>query len=148
MGLDLSLTGTGAVVLSDGEILKFDLIRTTPKMVEEERFDIIWKRIWNLYKETKPVIVLIEAAIGGKTTQHATHGLNAVVRYGLWRHDVLFDTMYPGTLKKAATGNGRADKAQMIAAAQAFWPECNDDNLADAYHLSVEAGKIAYQEEP
>lgn len=40
----------------------------------------------------------------------------------------------PGTVKKQATGNGRADKAQMVSAAKALWPGelVGDDNHADA----------------
>ena len=41
---------------------------------------------------------------------------------------------YPvGTIKKIATGKGNADKAKMLAAAQARWgPNVEDDNQADA----------------
>lgn len=40
-----------------------------------------------------------------------------------------------GTIKKAATGKGNADKAAMIAAAQALGYNVEDDNQADAIHL-------------
>ncbi len=44
----------------------------------------------------------------------------------------------PGTLKKFATGNGRADKAQVIAAMRALWPYAavRNDNEADALSLA------------
>lgn len=141
MGLDLSLTGTGVVVLQDGEFLDHDLISTPSFAVEEVRFRRIWKRIYKMLYRYTPHMVMLESAIGGPT-QHQTHGLNAVIRYELSNHKVIFATMAPNTLKKNATGNGRADKPMMLTAARLHWPECPDHNCADAFHLAVQAGLV------
>jgi Holliday junction resolvasome RuvABC endonuclease subunit len=146
MGLDLSLTGTGVVVLQDGVYLDHDLIATPSFAVEEVRFRRIWKRIYKMLYRYTPNIVMLESAVGGMT-QHATHGLNAVIRYELKNHKVPFETMAPNTLKKQATGNGRSDKPQMLAAAQVHWPECPDHNCADAYHLAVQAMNVRLESE-
>jgi len=46
-------------------------------------------------------------------------------------------SIFPSTLKKYATGSGRANKMQMIAAAIKKYPDqdVQDDNHADALHL-------------
>lgn len=61
--------------------------------------------------------------------------------------------VHPGTLKKWATGNGKATKEQMIEAARTHWPTVqlkdHQDNEADALmllnwaltHLGVEKGE-------
>lgn len=141
MGLDLSLTGTGVVVLEDEKLVAFDLISTPSFAVEEVRFRRIWKRIYKMICRHTPNIVMLESAIGGPT-QHQTHGLNAVIRYELFNHKIVFDTMAPNTLKKKATGNGRASKEEMTVAARKHWPECPDHNCADAYHLAVQAALV------
>lgn len=54
------------------------------------------------------------------------------------------------TLKLFATGNGRADKAQVIASMAALWPHAdirNDDNRADALTLaSIGAMELGWYE--
>lgn len=117
-------------------------VSTTPKQVEEVRFQIIWNSIFGIWSEFKPDMVMIESAIGGSRTQHGTQRLNAVVCWEFFKLDVAFETMAPNTLKKAATGNGRADKPEMLAAARRHWPECPNDDCADAYWLAIEATKV------
>lgn len=47
--------------------------------------------------------------------------------------DIPADGVNPSTLKKFGTGNGRADKPMMIAAAERHWQvKVDDDNQADA----------------
>jgi Holliday junction resolvasome RuvABC endonuclease subunit len=46
----------------------------------------------------------------------------------------------PGTLKKEATGNGRASKPEMLAKARETFPECPNHDVADAYFLA----RLAY----
>lgn len=45
----------------------------------------------------------------------------------------------PTALKSFATGSGKAEKSDMIAAARALWPHARigDDNQADALHLAT-----------
>lgn len=54
------------------------------------------------------------------------------------------------TLKLFATGNGRADKTQVIASMQSLWPHAdirNDDNRADALTLaSIGAMELGWYE--
>lgn len=73
------------------------------------------------------------------------HGLHAE-RAALWwqiagtfiRHGVPVAEVAPTTLKKWATGSGRADKAQVVAAMRHLWPlnRIRDDNEADALALA------------
>lgn len=51
------------------------------------------------------------------------------------RHNIRRMLVSPSTLKKWATGNGRAKKPQMVKAAQILKPGIVDDNEADALWL-------------
>lgn len=142
LGLDLSLTRTGIVVLRDASVIDYCDVKTTNKDVEEVRHQVIWNMIHHFWQKYKPEMVMVEAAIGGGRTAHVTHRLNAVVCWELYKHDIVFETIHPSTLKKNATGNGRASKDEMVDAARVSWPECPHDDCADAYWLAVEATKI------
>lgn len=56
-------------------------------------------------------------------------------------HPVAYLGIPVGTVKRAATGSGRASKAEMVAAAKARWPgwEPVDDNDVDARWIAVAA---------
>lgn len=166
LGLDLSLVGTGIVALDEQRVLLAALLATEPmpKAVRdrepgvrvkrdgskvfrgssrEERIEFIRRRVASAIRKFEPGVVCIEgysfASKGSSMTDLAElRGviLNVVHRAGLETDHIIA----PPTLKKLATGNGGADKSEMIAAAQAMWPKCpDDDNIADAYHLAVEA---------
>jgi Holliday junction resolvasome RuvABC endonuclease subunit len=77
---------------------------------------------------------------GGAATEVAG-GLVALVQQACARYGIEHVAVPVMTLKKAATGTGKADKAAMVARAFANWPEQfalgepPDDNQADALHL-------------
>ncbi len=144
MGIDLSLTRTGLVVVRDGKVVRHVSIKTNSKDVEEVRFQAIVMVVMATAREQKPLVTAIESAIGGRT-QHITHGLNAVVRWELFRGGFLFDTIAPNSLKKVATGNGKAEKEEMVAAAQVLWPGCPNHDEADAFHAAMWATTLDVQ---
>ena len=53
------------------------------------------------------------------------------------QHEIQFMNVQVGTLKKFATGDGRADKPEMVKAARKRFnrPDLEDDNEADALHV-------------
>ena len=70
----------------------------------------------------------------------------AAKAFGAWRgimlqqaasRDIEVMPFEVGTIKKHATGNGRASKELMIAAAKKYFPDqdIEDDNQADALHI-------------
>jgi Holliday junction resolvasome RuvABC endonuclease subunit len=156
MGLDLSLTGCGVVVLSKkGKLLVAERFQTSPITSaapgkepfhglrpsgafvgsSEARIHWLTKKIRKACKEHDVVFALIEdhafAAKGrGKTVLGELHG---VVKNALWKDEVAFDLKTPQTIKKHATGSGRAEKIDMIFAAKAAGFDISDSDRADAW---------------
>ena len=73
---------------------------------------------------------------------HVHGGLLAVMQSELEARNIPYLGIPVSTIKKTATGKGNADKAAMVAAAKAKWPEqaISDDNQADALWI-MEAAK-------
>lgn len=140
MGLDLSLTGTGLVVVSSGGVIHYELITTSKQSYphDGERLLYIKKRIMKQARFYRPVLTCIEgAAMSGK--EKRIYELAGTVKTFLVKQQLPYEIVHIGTLKKLATGYGRASKDEMVKAAQEFCPEVEDDNIADAIHLAREA---------
>jgi crossover junction endodeoxyribonuclease RuvC len=138
MGLDLSYSVTGIVVYDSkkDKVLEELSVRTTPRDPDEERIYSIARTIVKVWKKLKPVYVGIENYSYGSPNGMARLGeLGGVVKNRLWRLESAFICVPPTTLKKDATGSGRATKAEMVEAASGYIIT-NDDNVADAFHLS------------
>lgn len=111
-----------------------------------QRWIRLWSHLDKLHEEYGPVAVaVLEDFVGGLRTADSGKQFSsrAPIVYGSlrsiveawacnWKIPVL--TVNPSTLKKAATGNGRAKKPEMRAAAARRWSivEVADDNHADA----------------
>lgn len=156
MGLDLSLTATGLVLLTRGTVrhllIKTKPLTALPKKADgnplwngifhgtnEDRNAYIAISIMELWVEHAPDLVLIEGySFGSKgSALSALHELGGVVKNYLWIADALWLPISPNTNKSYATGNHQAKKPEMIARAQKLWSGCPDeDNVADAFHLA------------
>lgn len=68
----------------------------------------------------------------GVDAAHVYGGLLAVLTAYGEKHGIAYQGVPVGTIKKAATGNGNANKAAMIQAVQAKGFAPDDDNEADA----------------
>lgn len=164
MGLDLSLTATGLVVWDGQRVLRGGVLATEPmpKKVKDQsprlrvrrdgtkvyrglnreaRIEYIAKRVASSIRKFQPGVVCVEGYSFGSKGSSMTdlaelRGviLNRVHRAGLDTEQIIA----PPTLKKLATGNGRADKIEVVEMAQDAWPGCpNEDNVADAFWLAV-----------
>ncbi|MEO6628111.1 MAG: hypothetical protein ABIP03_06025 [Aquihabitans sp.] len=135
MGLDLSLSRTG-VADTDGFTA---VIKPSPaKLRGGERLACLAGQLDPILILASPDLVVIEAhsnrsiGIAGKLAKAEWHG---VVLERVYRTGAKVAMVPPSTLKLWATGNGSADKDQMIAFALAEgWPGGTDDE-ADAWHL-------------
>lgn len=141
IGLDLSLTNTGVSIIDNltGPPIMGSIIKTNPKEMLEARIEHIRATIRLLLREFPPTLAVVEGHTFGPRAHAATqiHEVAGVVKNLLYRRKILTYLVPPATLKKAATGDGRAKKPEMIAAAQILWPKCpNNDNIADAFHLA------------
>lgn len=145
LGLDLSLTGTGLVVLRpDGKILRRRRYKTEPLKdgdglkprprgqlapdrfvgTDEERIEWHRQRVTRAVKKFGICFCVIEgyafkAKGRGKTGLSEQAG---VIKNALHRMDVAFVIIQPGTLKKHVTGHGDASKQDVID-----WAKKNKD---------------------
>lgn len=93
--------------------------------------------------EAMPCAVVYEQAHhrGGPATRSAL-GMETVLRLTCWEHGIPAFSVHSMTLKKHATGSGKASKDQMISAANTLrgGRKVIDDNEADAVCLSYWGG--------
>lgn len=144
IGLDLSLTGTGVVVLNDGKLdaqTSIKSSKTGKKHSDEiERLRTIVSDIMEYVDEHKPDVAVIEgiAFMAKNTTALAQlAGLNYMVRSALVDRDIPFLIVAPTSLKKFVTGSGNAPKDTIMLEIYKRWHvTLLDNNIADAYALA------------
>lgn len=149
LGLDLSLACTGyAVWDSDKDVLvAHGNIRTKAKDDLSDRLSQVAKRVAGVrhgvwWDESLNQIAYAEQPIHNRlhsaTTTLRIGMVHGAVRAKLW--DLFGDSVTEvpiGTVKKVATGSGKADKEQMIAAAKDRWGIKLTSDEADAAFVAV-----------
>lgn len=144
MGLDLSYSGTGLVILDiDGKIIKQEEISTKkdPNNLYdiESRMVFIFDKIKKIIDDYNITMTYIEDISYGSTGDGSTQlaGLNYFIRVNLLNLNMPFYMVTPSQLKKYITGNGQAKKELMLKEVYKRWGEdFNSDNICDAYSLS------------
>lgn len=137
IGLDLSLARTGAVAWDGEDIFGHLCVRSTTALCLEARIDLIRRQVLKFITDLSPDLIVVESgARGGKHVDLNVYHLAGVVRWALWRRQWPFALMTPGQIKKDATGDGRATKPMMLAAARDIWPGCPNHDVADALHAA------------
>lgn len=138
MGLDLSLTGTGVVVLDRaGAPLHAETVSC--KFVGMARLAFIRGRIGELLSRHRPALVCVEgySFASRQSHAHALGELGGVIRLLLHRNDFIYKDVPPSTLKKFVTGKGNAAKDEVMMNVYKRWGwEMRDNNQADAYGLA------------
>lgn len=155
VGIDMSLTKTGIVILDDTENVVSQIVKSpaAPRDVKSRmhRFRQIVRDISAVVIDANPVVICIEAyAFSRNMSGHS----DLVEAGGLLRSHLVFHgyTLYevpPTTLKKWGAGSGKGDKTPMIAAMVKRYGvmfETNDEY--DAYGLARMAKQIAGIEPP
>lgn len=157
VGLDLSLTATG-MVREDGKGLT---IKTNPKH-GDQRLEVIHDAI--VHNLGIASLAVLEDLPYSARQAGVTGMVQGVARLALLRYGVRYAFLSPATLKKFATGNGRADKPMMAAALIDFFGDryvgaltgtaqiigginLTDDNQVDAAWLRL-AGRTWLGLEP
>ena len=156
MGIDQSLTCTGVVILrhynDQYEVLHVEAISTTKTGLEDyadtlDRAIRIADRLVEISKEFEVTDYCIEGLSFG-SAGNATRNLAMLMAIICLKLEITNPyTVPPTTLKKYATGNGRADKKAMLASIEQenevlfnylnpMTIKAGKYDLADAYYLS------------
>lgn len=161
VGIDPSLTGTGIIVLRNGELGKALTTKNEPKLGTIERVRRIYEQINNVIENLSTCYV--NAYIGDKRMIHWEPPSLIVIEgfsYGSkgrgvfdiaylgWRireeleryrteDDIPWLEVSPSQVKQFATGKGNANKEVVLQQVYKRWGvELTDNNQADAYVLA------------
>ena len=147
LGLDLSLVGTGLVIVVNGKLVAGKLIRSKPSgdLPRNELIrirDIVGDIADFLEKHrTQLNIACIEnlAFMARNTTALVQlSALNYMTRALLFDHGIPFVMVAPTSLKKFITGKGNSDKnVMMMQIYKDYGHTFLDDNLADGFALAA-----------
>jgi crossover junction endodeoxyribonuclease RuvC len=145
MGLDLSTSATGLVVLWDKgdkrpELMMEEVIKY-PKLTGFAKFREIETDIQYAQNYFKPGKIVIEGY--GFSFKHAGSiiplvTLGSIVRLGLWMKGLSWLEASPMELKKFATGKGNSDKKVVTQFVKQIWGhDAKTHDTADAYVLAM-----------
>ena len=123
-----------------GDVTEYDM----KENCKSDNIYKILKTIETIVTDNHPDLVTIEGiAYGANGSVADLAGLQYAVRMMLREKDIPFRVITPMQLKKRATGNGNADKDEMVFA----WRKCDPnanlvtyskvDDIADAFFLAV-----------
>lgn len=134
VGLDLSLSSSG-VACADGTLH----VVGPGKATGPRRLSVIVDQLDRLIARGRPELAVLEGAAGVQyaSTALVLGELRGAVKLRLFQRDVPVVEVPPASLKKWATGNGKASKAEMVAAAQTAGARIGalEDDKADAFWL-------------
>jgi Holliday junction resolvasome RuvABC endonuclease subunit len=150
MGIDQSLNGTAVCIIENDILVDFCVIRTNKFKDVFSRTLSIALELCEIYEKYKPNIVHIEGlafAMRGNATRDLAGLLFTIINVMVLKHpEVQLLIVPPTTLKKYATGSGKAKKEDMIACLPEDVMKRFTDakykkttglaDLADSYHLA------------
>ena len=136
MGLDLSLTSTGLVLLQDAETVESTTVSSRFK--GEARLADIREKITTAVKLHRPQLVVLEGYAFGRPNQMAALGeLSGVVKCSLFEMGQHYLVVPPTRVKKFATGRGNAKKDEVRLEVYKRWGfEAPSNDEVDAYVLA------------
>jgi len=142
MGIDLSYTGTGLVVIDGDEVLRRRLICTEPTDGSDiERCLTIADQVSRAVTHFNITVVGIENYAFGKIAGGEKLGeLGGVVKARLHTLGCVWMTIPPQSLKKWVLGKAYTrdeGKRRMIKAARNYGCNTYDDNIADAFWTAM-----------
>lgn len=119
IGIDQSYSSTGLVLLEDGELKEFHIIRSPKALSIYERAEFLANAILMHANNFEPDIVGIEGlAFGmrGDATRDLAGLQFVIVNKLMFEGNFAVDVVAPNAVKKHATGNGRAKKEELYEA--------------------------------
>ena len=143
VGLDLSLTSTGVVVLHNDKIVEQKVVRSSPvgplPVDEAKRLNDISEQVLALVPDDADLVAIEGVAfmISKTTALVQLAAINFLIRIGLWKRGIKFVIVSPPTLKKFVTGKGVAQKDIMMLETYKRWNvSLTENNICDAYGLA------------
>ena len=141
LGLDLSYTSSGIVVLEEGKVLLDIAVKAgDPKQVFKTRMDILWAGIERALA-LNPELVAIEGAAYDKVFKAFDLGqLNGVVKYRLAAAGYHYIEIPPTSARKIVVDKGNASKEETASLIEAkFGYKNNVNDVVDAYVIAQAA---------
>ena len=139
VGLDISITGTGVVVL-DRQLQRVvtECIKTKPQDDWYGRVNNIVSRIFGFIPSPVFCMVFVEDyAFAAKGQVFNIAELSGIIKYRMWIDGYRFLRIPPTSLKKFTTATGTAPKELMMKEVyKRYNVDFNDNNVADAYALA------------
>ena len=138
LGLDLSIANTGYCVLdSKGEFVESGTITTQAKNRHVVRWHAIHQAITTVLKTYAIQKVVLEGLGFNSFRVVPSAELSGIIRYYLYTQRMPFKVVPPTTLKKLATGHGKASKDKMLRHARRMHRlEFKNDHECDAFWLA------------
>jgi crossover junction endodeoxyribonuclease RuvC len=140
IGIDLSLTGTGVIILDkDCKVKEQNLIITKSSQLIEERIIHIYCMIETMVLNHPQCKIYIEGLSFGSSGASMLElaGLHYYIRTCLKSIHKSFEIIPPTTLKKFVTGKGNSKKEQMLLQVYKKWNmEFDNNNICDAFCLA------------
>ena len=143
VGLDLSLTSTGVVVLLGDQIIEQKVVKSSPigdrPTDEAVRLSDVTERVLALVPGNANLVVIENIAfmISKTTALVQLAAINYIVRIGLLKRNIPFVVVSPPSLKKFVTGKGVAQKDEMMLDTYKRWGvSLTNNNECDAYGLA------------
>ena len=132
VGLDLSITATGAVFYGDPPCT----IAPAKGLLGDDRLVSVRDQVMRCVAPSMAPLVVIEGPVLRSQAALALGLLHGVIRAALMDAGVRYVLVPPATLKKYATGKGNAGKPEMaVALFKRAGLELGDDNQVDAWWL-------------
>jgi len=119
IGIDLSMTSTGVVVLDNNKVVEeFFIIKTSPKTNIYKRSLQVADKINQVILKYPNYDVYLEAPafLGKGSRVYQLFGFHYFIATLIYRHKNNSYQIAPSSLKKRTTGNGRANKEDMLDA--------------------------------
>lgn len=140
LGLDLSLTATGLIVINEKEeIIESELISTKSSEEIENRILFISNKVLSIVEKYPGCTIKMEGLSFGSSSSSMLElaALHYYIRISLKLKLLNYEVVPPTVLKKFLTGKGQAKKELMLLYVfKKYGIEFQDNNLCDAYTLS------------
>lgn len=136
-GLDLSLTNSGISIFEQsGKYIKVTSIKIDVKKPRGYRLHQIFTKLNNLKNEYPPGIIYIENCFSrfNKSTQ-ALYEVRGITELVFCDVEIVF--LAPTSVKKFITGNGKADKKEVLDKIKFKYPDIVFKNLDESDSFAV-----------